>query len=158
MFRAIHNKTLEKIGEETIKIRTFGKTKQRITCVLCILANGMKLPPMLVFKGVPEGTLEHRLNKLKLVIENKMYVVCQSNAWVDSSTFLSCLNKAWFRTYPFKQISGTILYYDKASSHLTDEVVNMFNINKCQYRLKPPELTFYCQRLDLGINKLLKIY
>ena len=63
--------TLEKIGEKTIKIRTFGKTKQRITCVLCILANGMRLPPMLVFKGVPARTLEHRLNNLKLVIEKK---------------------------------------------------------------------------------------
>ena len=63
--------TLEKIGEKTIKIRTFGKTKQRITCLIWILANGMRLPPMLVFKGVPARTLEHRLNNLKLVIEKK---------------------------------------------------------------------------------------
>ena len=52
--------TLEKIGEKTIKIRTFGKSKQRISCILCILSNGERLPPMLVFKGVPDGTLENR--------------------------------------------------------------------------------------------------
>ena len=44
--------TLEKIGEKTLHIRTFGKSKQRVSCILCIFANGRKAPPMLVFKGV----------------------------------------------------------------------------------------------------------
>ena len=79
-----------------------------------------------------------------------------SKAWVDSSTFLCSLNKVWFRTYLFKQLTGTILYYDKVSSYLTDEVVNMFNINKCHYRLLPPGLTSYCQPLELWINKPFK--
>jgi len=57
--------TLEKIGEKTIKIRIFSKTKQRNTCLHFILANGMQLPSMIVFKGVPKNTLEHRPNKLK---------------------------------------------------------------------------------------------
>ena len=39
----ITNTTLEKIGEKTIKIRTFGKSKQRISCLLCILGNGFFL-------------------------------------------------------------------------------------------------------------------
>jgi len=44
--------TLEKIWEKTVKIKTFGKSKQRVSCILCIFANGRKAPPMLVFKGV----------------------------------------------------------------------------------------------------------
>ena len=48
----------------------------------------MKAPPMLVFKGVPENHLEKNLNKLKVVLEKKIYVTCQLNAWVDSKVFV----------------------------------------------------------------------
>ena len=65
---------------------------------------------MLVFKGVPEGTIEKRLNKLPEVINHKIYIACQSNAWVDSSTFVKWLNRIWFKTYPYKPIKGSILY------------------------------------------------
>ena len=76
--------TIEKNGQKTIKIHTFGKTKERISCILCIFGYVMKAPPMLVFKGVPENHLEKNLNKLKVVLEKKIYVTCQLNAWVDS--------------------------------------------------------------------------
>lgn len=56
--------TLENNGAKTIKKRTFGKSKERISCILCIFPNGKKAPPMLLFKGVPESTLEKKLNKL----------------------------------------------------------------------------------------------
>ena len=124
--------------------------------MLCILGNGKRLPPMLVFKGVPEGTIEKRLNKLPEVINHKIYIACQSNAWVDSSTFVKWLNRIWFKTYPYKPIKGSILYYDKAPSHLTEEVTNMFAENNCYYRLIPSGLTSYCQPLDLSINKPFK--
>ena len=152
----ITNTTLEKIGEKTIKIRSFGKMKQRISCILCVLSNGKRLPPMLVFKGVPDGTLEKRLNKLPEVKNNRIYIACQKNSWVDASTFINWLNRIWFRSYSFKPNEGTILYYDKAPSHLTDDVINMFAKNNCYYRLIPPGLTSYCQPLDLCINKPFK--
>jgi len=31
----------------------------------------MKAPPMLLFKGVPENHLENKLNKIKVVLENR---------------------------------------------------------------------------------------
>jgi len=54
--------TLEKIGEKTVQIRTFGKSNQRVSWIQCIFANGKKAPPMLVFKGIPKGALEKKLN------------------------------------------------------------------------------------------------
>ena len=122
----ITNTTLEKIGEKTIKIRTFGKSKQRISCILCILSNGERLPPMLVFKGVPDGTLENRLKKIPDVKNNKIFISCQKNSWVDASTFIKWLNCIWFKSYSFKPNEGTILYYDKAPSHLTEDVIKLF--------------------------------
>lgn len=52
----------------------------------------MKAPPMLVFKSVPENHLENILNKIKVVLKNKIYVTCQQNAWVDSNVFIKGLN------------------------------------------------------------------
>ena len=152
----ITNTILEKIGEKTIKIRTFGKSKQRISCILCILSNGERLPPMLVFKGVPDGTLENRLKKITDVKNNKIFISCQKNSWVDASTFIKWLNSIWFKSYSFKPKEGTILYYDKAPSHLTEEVINLFAKYNCFYRLIPAGLTSYCQPLDISINKPFK--
>ena len=148
--------TLEKIGEKTVKIRSSGQSKQRVSCILCIFANGQKAPPMLVFKGVPEGTLENKLKKLPDVINKKIFVLCQNNAWVDSQTFIKWLNIIWFRSYPFRNIKGSILYFDKAPSHMNDQIIDMFEKNECFYRVIPPGLTSYCQPLDLCINKPFK--
>ena len=56
------------IGEKEIRIKTFNLDQQRFSLVLCVIAVGNKLPPIIVFRGKRGSTLEKRL--LKLVIEN----------------------------------------------------------------------------------------
>ena len=51
----IENTTVEKIGSRTIKVKSFGNEKSRISCLLCITGGGIKLPPLIVFKGKPNG-------------------------------------------------------------------------------------------------------
>ena len=51
--------------------------QQRISCIICILSIGKRLPLMLLFKGVPDDTLENRLNKLPEVKTNRIYIACQ---------------------------------------------------------------------------------
>ena len=75
---------------------------------------------------------------------------------VDASTFIKWFNSIWLKPYSFKPNEGTILYYDKTSSHLTEEVINLFAKYNCFYRLIPPGLTSYCQPLDISINKPFK--
>jgi len=113
----------------------------------------MKAPPMLVFKGVPKNHLENKLSKIKVVLENKIFVTCQHNAWVNSNVFIKWLNTIWFRTYPFRQINDSILYFDKAPSHMIKELDTLFQNNNSEFRLIPPGLTSLCQPLDLCINK-----
>ena len=78
------------------------------------------------------------------------------NAWLDLQTFIKWLNIVWFRSYPFRNIEGSILYFDKASSHFNSQINEMFEKNKCFFRVIPPGLTLYCQPLDLCINKTFK--
>jgi len=146
----------EKVSDSVAKIRIFGKAKQRLSCFLCIYADGHRAPPMIVFKGIQDENFENRLNNLKVVQENKVFVVCQEDPWFDDKTFIKWLNFIWFRTYSFRNIKDSILYFDRHASHLSDDIKKMFDQNNCYYRLIPPGLTSYCQPLDLCANKEFK--
>jgi hypothetical protein len=143
---------LKTVGDSRVKIRTFGNSKQRISCILCIFANGYRAPPMLVFKGLPENTLDKRLNKIKVILEKKIFVVCQENSWVDPNTFIKWLNLIWFKIHKPKNIKKQILYFDAGTSHISSDIKKMFTDNNCLYRLIPPGLATYCQPLDLCIK------
>ncbi|CAG8644538.1 10171_t:CDS:2 [Paraglomus occultum] len=43
--------TIDYKGVKTVHIRTTGNDKNRFTCVLAVLGDGTKLPPMVIFKG-----------------------------------------------------------------------------------------------------------
>lgn len=60
-FELCAKKTIAKIGEKQINIRTFRTEKIRITVLLTDLGNGIKLPPLLVFKGKPNDNINNRL-------------------------------------------------------------------------------------------------
>ena len=57
----IIEKTIAKIGEKEIRVKSFNMVQHRFSLVLCILGNGSKLPPMIVFKGKSGAILEKRL-------------------------------------------------------------------------------------------------
>ena len=89
---------------------------------------------MLVFKGIQDSNLDKRLYKLSEVVNNKIYIVCQNNAWVNRLTFIKWLNCIWFKIYSFKPIEGSIVYFDRVTFHLTEDFIDLFNKNKCFYR------------------------
>ena len=61
----MYNKTtIDKIWNKTIKVKTFGSDKERISVLLGILADWEKLPPLIVFQGKPNGTIEKNLKKI----------------------------------------------------------------------------------------------
>ena len=47
----MYQKITAKIGDKTVTLKTFGYEKIRISVLLGILANGNKLPPVIIFKG-----------------------------------------------------------------------------------------------------------
>ena len=80
--------TIDKIGNKTSKVKTFGSDKERISVLLGILAECRKLPPLIIFRGKPNGTIEKNLKKNRLVMDKKIFIVCQDNSWVNESIFL----------------------------------------------------------------------
>ena len=51
------NKTVHKIGDKTITIKTQQKEKLRISVILAICSNGKKLKPFIIFKGAKNGKI-----------------------------------------------------------------------------------------------------
>ena len=50
-FDMTYNTTFSKIGEKSVKVLTFGGERVRVSLILSILADGEKLPPLIIFKG-----------------------------------------------------------------------------------------------------------
>ncbi len=64
-FESIGNYSIDFRGRKTINVITNGKEKQRITVALTVLADGKKLPPLIVYKGTPNGRIAKELTNWK---------------------------------------------------------------------------------------------
>ena len=155
-FNMIENTTVEKIGTRTVKVKSFGNEKSRISCLLCITGGGLKLPPLIVFKGKPNGKLYNKLINNSYVLKKNIFIECQENAWVTEAIFYKWLESIWFRTFKTKPSKGTLLVFDRAKSHFSDRINELFKNNSSKFSLIPPGQTKYVQPLDVSINKPFK--
>ena len=55
------NKTIVIKGSKQVIIKTQGQEKCRFSCMLCILADGDKLPPLVIFKAKDKGRVYKNL-------------------------------------------------------------------------------------------------
>ena len=78
--------------------------------------------PLIVFKGIPEGSIYKKFQKNSLVKKNKILFACQPNSWITEEIFYHWLDKIWFRTTNIKSNSGTLLIYDRAKSHFSERI------------------------------------
>ena len=67
-------RTLEFTGTRTVPILSCGGDKQSFTVVLAVKADGGKLPPKVIFKGV---------RQLRIDVPRKMQVSVHKKAWMD---------------------------------------------------------------------------
>jgi len=149
-------KTISLIGDKEIRVKSFNKSHIRITVMLTILANGKSLIPFVVFKGRPKGNKELQLKKHPKVAAGFLYVCCQDNSWVDEPTMRLYLREVWFKESIFKTTKNTLLIMDRARSHFSQEINDLFNKFGSNYVLIPPGLTSVLQPLDTHINKTFK--
>ena len=149
------NTTIDFKGNKNIEIETNGREHYRITIMLSAAGDGTKLPPLVIVKGEPGKTVETKLRKLDYVRENKMFIFCQNNAWCDKYIFSQWV-KQIFIPYQKTLCENCLLIIDKASSHSSDdslEILNSLNIN---YLLIPSGMTSILQPMDISVNKVFK--
>lgn len=84
-YENIYSTTVTKIGNSTVNVKNFNRNKMRITVLLSVLADGTKLPPLIIFRGENNKTKEKKLQNNKYVLNGKCYVKCQRSAWADNN-------------------------------------------------------------------------
>ena len=80
------NRTINYTGEKTIKVRTTGNEKNRVTVVLACCGDGLKLTPMVIFK---RKTIPKINNKHRVIVSG------QEKGWMDSEQMKVWIEKVW---------------------------------------------------------------
>ena len=120
-------RSLEFSGSRTVPVKTCGAEKWSFTVTLAVAADGTKLPPKVIFKGV--------WSPRDLVVPESLRVSFHQKGCMDEAGV-----KKW----------------DSFRAHLTDEVKADLNRRKIDVAVIPGGLTPVLQALDRCLNKPFK--
>ena len=122
-FNQTGEKTINRIGNKIINNNTFGQEKLTITCILKILLNGNKLPPLLILKE-KKKRLQKKLNKLPLIIQKKIFITCQINVWSTINVMKYWIKTIW-KSYAMKTKCAKLLIPDKTTWHIHVDIIRL---------------------------------
>ncbi len=132
-------------GSRTVCVKTNNMEKTRITVVLACLADGTKLPPMVIFRGKTKRSIANAVAP-----DDSMIVTYQENAWNTSALTNRWINDVWFQYVPDR----SLLIWDEFAGHF--ESHGDILSNDCYYAIIPKACTSVMQPLDVSINKPFK--
>lgn len=143
-FEDARTMTVDQRGARHVVVRSTGFASMRITVILAVTATGIKLVPVLIWKGKNVSTFE------KI---NGVYVTYQPKAWVDSS-----LLKRWIDLqFPLLDTSeGRYLVWDSMRAHMSKDVKAKCQTRKIGMCVVPGGLTPYLQAGDIAIYRSFK--
>lgn len=141
------NFTLEQKGTSDVKVVTCGSEKSRFTVVLCVTADGEKLPPYIIFKRktLPKGTFP-----------KSVVVSANEKATMNSAETQLWADKIWNKRKNSFFIRKSLLMIDAAPGHRTDDVKDKFKKTGTALAMIPGGLTKILQVLDISVNKSFK--
>ena len=93
-FEMVSGMTLSGQGDRTVSIKKSGSSS-RCTVLLGVTLSGDKLPPMIIFKGQPNGRIAREWNNPEFGYPEDCEYEVQEKAWIDQVTFLKWIQKVW---------------------------------------------------------------
>lgn len=131
-------------SDKSVPVRTTGHDKVRFTVVLSAMADGRKLKPYVVFKGV-------RAVK-ELSKETGVIVALSRNGWMNEE-----LTKDWIKWgWGILNFARRLLIWDAYKCHLMPSVCSVVEQTKSDISVIPGGLTSLVQPADLSWNKPFK--
>ena len=103
------NYTIDYKGAKTINMFSTGHDKSRITVMLCAMANGRKLPPLVLFKGVRKPNPSE--------IPQGVVVEMSPQSWATEEIIQKWLNLVWGRSSQRR-----LLVWDAYAAHKTTNI------------------------------------
>ena len=137
--------TVTHTGDRSVPIRSTGHEKGRFTVVLAAMADGRKLNPFVVFKGVrPIAELDR---------ESGVIVAYSKNGWINEGLTKDWVKRGW-GTLSFGR---RLLIWDAYRCHIMDSVKGVVdNQAKSDVAIIPGGLTALVQPADVSWNKPFK--
>ena len=136
--------TITRQGERSVPLRTTGHKKSRFTVVLSAMADGRKLKPYVVFKGVrtiPE------LNTPGVV------VALSKNGWMNEELTMDWVKRVWGSL----NFGHRLLVWDAYKCHITADVRSYVDKQtNTDVSVIPGGLTSHLQPADVSWNKPFK--
>ena len=156
----VPNKTITQKGDKNVVIRKQNQEKLRITCILSIFVDGDKLPPYIIFKSKAKNNkIFDNLKDNIYLKNNKIFINFNSNAQSTTEIILDWIDKV-YNPYINKDplLGNALLIIDKASSHISDEIIESCTGKFKDISILPAGCTNILQPLDIAINKTFKTY
>jgi DDE superfamily endonuclease len=143
--RCVHHKV-----SNTVSCRASGSNQRRATvCITVAAADGTKLPPFYIFKGLPGATIETKL------LENGVLGFCQVNGWFDEFAGRKYVSDILI-PYFTKDCREKCIMLDHFKCHLQTSFVSTLSQLGCDVDYIPAGYTCVLQPCDVGINAPLK--
>lgn len=140
------NTTVDELGARSVSIRTTGHERANFTVVLTCMADGTKLPPLIIFKikNIPRGNFPP-----------EVIIRANPKGWMNENEMLYWIENVWVRR---ERLSNpqSLLVLDSFSAHIVDSVKRRFGEKKTNIAVIPGGLTSRLQPLDVSVNKSFK--
>ena len=141
------SRTINNVGEKTVKIRTTGNEKNHVTVVLACAADGSKLKPVVIF---------NRKTLPKLKNTHGVVVSAQHKGWMDTERMKLWIEKVWRARRGGLGRQRSLLALDVFEVHMTDDVKGALKRENTDMAVIPGGLTSILQPLDVSLNKPFK--
>jgi len=140
------NTTIDELGTRTVSIRTTGHERTNFTVVLTCMADGTKLPPLIIFKlkKIPKGNFP-----------SGVIVRANPTGWMNENEMLYWIENVWIKRVRLSN-PQSLLVLDSFSAHIVDSVKRRFGEKNTNIAVIPGGLTSHLQPLDVSINKSFK--
>lgn len=141
------NVTVNEKGAKSVLVRGTGNEKQRITVMLCVLADGRKLPPYVILR---------RKSMPKEKLPTGVIFRCQEKGWMTNELMVDWVKTIWNRRPGVLLKKRGMLVLDSFKGHLTADVKEEITKNNTDLVVIPGGMTSQLQVLDVVVNKPFK--
>uniref|UniRef100_U9UQZ1 HTH CENPB-type domain-containing protein n=1 Tax=Rhizophagus irregularis (strain DAOM 181602 / DAOM 197198 / MUCL 43194) TaxID=747089 RepID=U9UQZ1_RHIID len=117
-FNLPNNTTVEQRGTKTILILSTGHERSNFTVVLACTANGIKLPPVIIFKLV---------NVPREEFPNGVIIWANKEGWMNESEMIWWIENVWTQRARRGANPRSLLILDSFTAHKTSAVRHLYN-------------------------------
>jgi len=109
--------TIEQCGTKTVSILLTGHERSNFTVVLACLANGTKLPPVIIFKLV---------NVPREEFPDRVIIRANAKGWMNEDEMSWWVENVWTQRASRASNPRSLLVLDAFTAHRTDTVKHRF--------------------------------